>query len=346
MAASWVDRCAERYGMMDNVRWGIIGCGDVCEVKSGPAFQKVDGSELVAVMRRDAGKAEDFAGRHGVPNSYGDADALIEDPDVTAIYVATPPDTHAEYTVRAAKAGKPVYVEKPMARNFAECQTMIRECEDAGVPLFVAYYRRRLPAFQKVKELVDAGAVGDVRFVNVRLSLPVEDDIERGNLPWRVVPEISGGGLFLDLGSHILDYLDYVFGPIVEATGHAANQAGLYEAEDIVTGSFVFESGVPGSCAFCFTVPETCRADITEIVGSRGNITFPNFAAGPVRLETGDGVEEFNLPNPDHVHQPLVQTVVDELHGRGECPSTGRTGARTSWVMDQMLAGWRKGQQS
>jgi predicted dehydrogenase len=326
---------------MDKVRWGIIGCGDVCEVKSGPAFQKADGSELVAVMRRDADKAEDFARRHDVPKWYNDADKLIDDPDVTAVYVATPPHVHAKYTIRAAQAGKPVYVEKPMARNFAECRTMIDACEDAGVPLFVAYYRRRLPAFLKVKELVDTGAVGDVRFVNIRLTLPAEKDLDPANPPWRVVPEIGGGGLFLDLGSHILDYLDYVFGPVTEATGHSANQGGLYEAEDIVTGSFVFESGVPGTCTFCFTVPEACEIDRTEIAGSAGSITFPNFAVEPIRLKTGDGVEEFSPPKPEHVHQPLVQTVVDELHGRGTCPSTGRTGSRTTWVMDQMLNDWR-----
>src|SRR3954470_22835271 len=96
------------------VRWGIVGCGDVTEVKSGPALQKADGSALMAVMRRDAGKAADYARRHGVAKSYGDGGALINDPDVDAVYIATPPSSHIDYVQRVAAAGKPVYVEKPM----------------------------------------------------------------------------------------------------------------------------------------------------------------------------------------------------------------------------------------
>src|SRR5882757_10269989 len=103
------------------IRWGIIGCGDVTEVKSGPALQRATGSALVAVMRRDRAKAEDYARRHGVARAYDDAAALIADPDVDAVYVATPPSSHAAYTLAAARAGKPVYVEKPMALSHAEC---------------------------------------------------------------------------------------------------------------------------------------------------------------------------------------------------------------------------------
>ena len=154
---------------MDQVRWGIIGCGSVTEVKSGPALYKAEGSSLVAVMRRQGALAEAYARRHGVPCWYDDAQALIDDPSVNAVYVATPPSTHCEYTQRAAQAGKPVYVEKPMARTHAECQAMIAACREAGVPLFVAYYRRMLPRFRKIKALIDEGAIGEVRTVSVTL---------------------------------------------------------------------------------------------------------------------------------------------------------------------------------
>ena len=195
--------------MLQQVRWGFIGCGAVTEVKSGPAFDKIEGSELVAVMRRDGEKAKDYALRHGVPKWYDDASKLIGDPDVNAIYVATPPASHAEYTIRAAEAGKPVYVEKPMARTYSECLQMIEACEKNGVPLFVAYYRRRLPAHLKVKELVGAGAIGQPRFVTVEFSRPPsEGDLSRDTLPWRALPEIAGGGYFFDLASHQLDYLE------------------------------------------------------------------------------------------------------------------------------------------
>ena len=142
---------------MERVRWGIIGVGDVTERKSGPAFYKAPHSELVAVMRRNGDKAHDFAERHGVPRWYDDGDALIADPDVDVVYISTPPDTHKEYTLKVAAAGKPVFCEKPMARNFAECREMIEACDAAGVPLWVAFYRRSMPRFLKIKELLEEG---------------------------------------------------------------------------------------------------------------------------------------------------------------------------------------------
>ena len=129
------------------IRWGIIGCGNVTEVKSGPGFQKAAGSALVAVMRRDAALARDYAARHGVPKWYDNAHALVNEPDVDAVYVATPPSSHREYALLAARAGKTVYVEKPMALNHAECLEMIAACRAAGTPLFVAYYRRAQQRF-------------------------------------------------------------------------------------------------------------------------------------------------------------------------------------------------------
>lgn len=327
---------------MKTIRWGIIGCGNVTEVKSGPGFQNARHSQLVAVMRRNGELAADYARRHNVPRWYDDAAALINDPEVDAVYIATPPNSHKEYTLLAAQAGKPVYVEKPMAMNFAECQTMIEVCRAAGVPLWVAYYRRMLPRFLKVKELLAANALGDVRFVAVTLYRPTraeeQDPVQR---PWRVQPDIAGGGYYVDLASHILDYLDYFFGPIRAVHGFASNQAGLYAAEDIVTGSFVFDSGVHGVGTWCFS--GYTEVDQTEIVGTQGKLSFSAFGTEPLILTTKDGhdvrITEFPEPTPPHVQQPLIQTIVDELNGAGQCPSTGESGARASWVMDQMLRG-------
>jgi len=323
---------------MAETRWGIIGCGNVTEVKSGPAFNKIAGSRLVAVMRRDAKMAQDYARRHGVPRWYDAADKLINDPEVNAVYIATPPDSHKEYTLRVAHVGKPVYVEKPMARTFAECNEMIAACEKAGVPLFVAYYRRRLPAFLKVKELIETGVIGEVRLVSIALILPPrKEDLDPGNPPWRVNSEVAGAGYFYDLASHQLDVLDHIFGPILSAKGIASNQAGLYATEDIVAAHFVFKSGVMGNGVWCFTAAESASSDRIEIVGSKGRISLATFGREPVRLETAAGVDEFNLPPPTHIQQPLIQTVVDELLGKGKCPSTGITAARTNWVMEEVL---------
>jgi predicted dehydrogenase len=321
---------------MKTIRWGIIGCGDVTEIKSGPGFQKARNSELVAVMRRQGDLARDYAERHGVRRWYDSAADLINDPEVGAVYIATPPSSHKEYSLMTAAAGKPVYVEKPMALNVAECGQMIKACATGGVPLFVAYYRRALPRFLKIKELIDSGAIGDVRFVNITFYQAINpNDADPGKQGWRVDPVIAGGGLFVDLASHMLDFLDYVLGPIAEVRGLAANQAGKYKAEDIVSGAFRFASGVQGVGTWCFSAFE--NRDATEIVGASGKITYSTFNAQPITLVTREGAVEFSLDYPQHIEQPLIQTVVDELNGVGKCPSTGVTGARTSWVMDQML---------
>ncbi|HEV8130378.1 MAG TPA: Gfo/Idh/MocA family oxidoreductase [Acidobacteriota bacterium] len=325
---------------MKTIRWGMIGCGDVTELKSGPALQKANNSQLVAVMCRTREKARDYAARHGVPKWFDEGESLIRDPEVDIVYVATPPSSHMEYTLMAAKAGKPVYVEKPMARTFQECQTMIDACKRAGVPIFVAYYRRSLPRFLKVKEILDSGGIGQIRSVAVTLHRPLPPEgYDSQNLPWRVNPEIAGAGQFLDLASHTLDYLDYILGPIVKATGNATNHAGLYPAEDIVAGSFIFQSGVHGTGLWCFTAfaPE----DVTEIVGSKGKISFSTFDTTPVVLTASESVQQFSIDNPIHIQQPLIQAIVDELNGVGRCPSTGQTAARTSRVMDCMLESWR-----
>ena len=327
---------------LSEVHWGIIGAGDVCEVKSGPAMNKIAGSKLVAVMRRNAHKAQDYAGRHGVPKWYDDADLLINDPEVNAIYIATPPDTHELYTLKAAKAGKPVYVEKPMARTHGECLSMIDACQKAGVPLFTAYYRRMLPNFLKVKSLLADGIIGDVRYVSILLNKTLQPNIVGASKSadnWRIFPEIAGGGYFFDLACHQLDILDFLFGPIRHASGFAVNQADLYPAEDIVVGSFCFENGIMGQGTWCFTTSGVSDKEVTTIVGSKGQISFPYFGDHSVTLEAEGREKEvmtFNIP--EHIQQPLIQTIVDELLGSGRCPSTGISGARTNKVMELICA--------
>jgi predicted dehydrogenase len=317
------------------IRWGIIGCGNVTEVKSGPGFQQTIGSQLVAVMRRDGALAEDYAKRHGVPRWYTDAQQLIDDPEVDAVYIATPPNLHHPYTLAAARAGKPVYVEKPMALNMAECQEMIAVCRAAGVPLFVAYYRRALPRFVKAKELIENGAIGSVRHVQISLSQPSQSNIP-SKLPWRFLPEIAGGGLFVDLASHTLDFLDFALGPIKSARGFARNQAGNYPAEDIVSAAFEFENGILGTGIWSFNSFKA--TDQISLVGSTGKITLSTFEDKPLILETHSGSQSFDLPHPTHIQQPLIEQIVAELQGTGHCVSTGESAIRTTQVMDQLLA--------
>jgi predicted dehydrogenase len=320
---------------MRTIGWGMIGCGDVTEVKSGPGFQKAEHSRLVAVMRRNGELAKDYARRHGVPRWYDAAEALLADPGVEAVYIATPPYAHKDYTLMAAQAGKPVYVEKPMAMHFPDCQIMMAACRDAGVPLFVAYYRRALPRFLKVKEIVEAGVIGTPRAVTVALYRP-PDPTAPGVPDWRVDPAVAGGGLFVDMGCHTLDFLDFVLGPIRTTHGLATNGSKLYPAEDTVAAAFEFESGVEGTGLWWFASPTA--ADRTEILGTRGRVAFATFDNAPIVLEAEGKASEFVIPHPPHVQQPLIQTVVDHLNGVGQCPSTGESAARTTRVMGQILA--------
>jgi predicted dehydrogenase len=328
---------------MRTIRWGMIGCGDVAEVKSGPGFYKADHSELVAVMRRNGALAADYARRHGVPRWHDDADSIVRAPDIDAVYIATTTDSHRDYTLRCAAAGKAVYVEKPMAMSHAECMEMIGACRAAGVPLWVGYYRRALPRFAKVRELVDSGAVGSVRMVVSRQYQRLPSDAERGGdaLRWRLDPSRSGGGLFFEAVCHTLDFYDQLLGPIESVRAFAGNQARAWQPEDVVTASWRFASGVYGSGAWCYAADTD--EEWNEIVGSRGRIRYSTYTPEPIRLLRGDAVDEFAVADPPHVHQPLIQAIVDEMNGVGRAPSTGESAARTAHVIDDILADFRAG---
>lgn len=323
---------------MNTIRWGIIGVGDVTEKKSGPAFYKTEHSSLVAVMRRDEDKVRDYARRHQVDRWYTNADQLINDPEVDAIYVATPPDTHKEYTIRALRAGKPVYVEKPMAMNYAECLEMIRAAEENNQKLFVAYYRRALPYFRKVKELLDQQAIGKILTVDVKFFRPAsETDKDPESHTWRIKQAIGGEGYFYDMAPHTLDILDFLLGKISSAKGYGVNRGGYYKVKDTISAVWEFESGVPGTGQWCFVASPESTCDTITIFGTEGEIRFNTFAFQPIELHTSEGKSEYAFLAQEHIQQPLIQTIVDELRGVGECPSTGISGARTSGVMEEIL---------
>lgn len=320
------------------VRWGVLGVGNVCEVKSVPAMKLVPNSKLVAVMRRNKEMVEDYATRHGVAKWYTDAQELINDPEVNAIYIATPPNAHLELAKLAASVGKPVYVEKPMARTYQECLEMIAVCEEKNVPLYVAYYRRALPHFLKIKELIEQGVIGEIRTVHINLKQVLKPSIV-ANLDnnWRVNPEIAGGGYFFDLASHQLDLLDFFFGKITHANGFSSNQGKAYNAEDIVTGSFVFENGVLGTGNWCFTSAESSEIDEVSIYGNKGTIRFETFGKGEFTLEQDNkGIEKLEFDLPKHIQEPLINGIVEDLLGQSESASTGKSAARTNWVMNEL----------
>lgn len=321
------------------ISWGFIGCGSVTEKKSGPAFQRVEGSKVVAVMRRNAELAEDYAKRHNIDKWYSDARQLINDPEVNAVYVATPPGSHAEYAVEAMNAGKPVYIEKPMASSFKECLLIVETALKTGIPCFVAYYRRTLPYFLRVKELVEKGRIGQVEKVKINFVIPpYPADLSNKTLPWRVKKEIAGAGYFYDLASHQLDFLDFLFGEITAATGKTANVAGLYEVEDTVDAEWKHKNGVIGVGHWEFASPSDVRTDEIEIIGSEGSILFSTFAFTPIVLKNASGEETFIEKNPENIQYFLIKSIVDYLNGIGEYPvSDFNSGMRTNRVMDKIL---------
>lgn len=321
------------------IKWGFIGCGEATETKSGPAFAQIEGSEVVAVMSRDGDKARSYAERHGIPKHYSDPISLINDPDVNAVYIATPPSSHATFALMSMRAGKPVYVEKPLAASYEDCIRVNRVSEQMDIPCFVAYYRRYLPYFQKVKELAHSGEIGNILSVQIRFAVPPRElDYNQKNLPWRLQPDIAGGGgYFYDLASHQLDLLQNMFGTIIDAEGYCANMAGLYKVEDTFNACFRFHNGITGSGSWCFVAHDSARTDRIEIVGDKGMICFSVFDYTPVALHTCRGREEFVIPNPQYVQQPLIQSIVDHLRGIGSCHCDSISATPTNWVMDRIL---------
>lgn len=316
----------------DEIKWGIIGCGDVTEVKSGPAFNKVSNSSLLAVMRRDTNKARDYAMRHGVPKWYDDVDKLIDDPDINAIYIATPPLQHEDYAIRAMAAGKPVYVEKPMTLDANSAIRMRDAAERFNVKLSVAHYRRAQPMFLKIKSLLDQHEIGTVKLVQLQMLQPEKSDLIAGSeTNWRLDPTISGGGLFHDLAPHQLDLMIYFFGDIEKSHGISLNQGNTFGVDDMVTGHILFKNGVVFNGSWCFSVAE--HRDVCEIIGTKGRISFPMFGH-KVTLSKDDNEEVFIFDALPHVQQPMIEEVVSYFLGKGKNPCSADQAIQSMQLMD------------
>lgn len=326
---------------MKTIRWGMIGCGAVTEVKSGPGLYKSNNSTLVAVTSSDLALSRSYAQRHNVAKVYASAEELVQDPEIDAVYIATPPVVHKSLSLLAARAGKHVYVEKPMAMRFAECQEIIDECQRHDVHLYVAFYRRAMERFLQVKRWLDDNAIGEVRCVKaVQHQPPAQEDLSRATLPWRLLPQVAGAGKFLDMGVHTLDIFDFWFGAIEEVHGIASNKGGLYDVEDTVTATWRHASGVQGFGSWCYVCGDD--QDHVEIIGSNGRIEMEFFSDKPLRLITADGMQEADIPNPQHVQQPFIQSIVDDLNGVAVCPGNVESAARASWVADEVLKNFRQ----
>lgn len=323
---------------MKKINWGFIGCGEATEKKSGPAFNEVENSHVEAVFSRSEAKARSYAERHRIRKWYTDPQELILDPDVNAIYIATPPAVHTPFAIMAMRAGKPCYVEKPLAASYEDCIRINRISEQTGMKCYVAYYRRYLPYFHKVKELINSGVLGKIMTVQMRLIAPPRDlDYQHGELPWRLQSNISGGGYFYDLAPHQIDLLQDYFGVIIKAHGYIANHAKLYPAEDTVNAVFQFESGLTGSGTWCFATHESGRDDRIEVFGTKGRLAFSIYTYSPIHLYTSDGMQSIEVKNPPYVQLPIIKAVIEDMQGIGTCDCDSFSATPTNWVMDRIL---------
>ncbi|MBS1501653.1 MAG: Gfo/Idh/MocA family oxidoreductase [Bacteroidetes bacterium] len=305
---------------MQDINWGIIGCGNVTEKKSGQAYNKVLNSKLVAVMRRNAEKAADYAARHHVDRWYSEATDLLNDAEVNAVSIATPPAFHLEYAVAALKKGLNVYVEKPVTRTATEAQAMADAVRQYNGKLTVAHYRRALPMFLFIKDLLAKNTIGDVRTVQIRMWKSIKPDlVADSETNWRVHPELSGGGYFHDLAPHQLDLMLYYFGEPEKYHGYSLNQSNTYPADDHVCGGIVFKNKVVVNGSWSFNVAESQAVDLCEMIGTRGRISFPFFGTF-VSWENETGSETVNFTHPEHIQQPMIEKIVAYFRGEGPNP--------------------------
>jgi 1,5-anhydro-D-fructose reductase (1,5-anhydro-D-mannitol-forming) len=317
------------------VSWGIIGVGDVCEVKSGPAFYKSPNSRLLAVMRRDLGKAKSFAERHHVPLAYSNASDLLANPEITAIYIATPPAFHKDYAIAALAAGKHVYIEKPVTLDAAECDEIIATMQSAKSKLCVAHYRRQLPCFMKFAALLASGAIGTPLLVTLEMLQPAASKIiteTRDN--WRVNPKLSGGGLFHDLSPHQLDLMLQWFGDVQEAKGIAVNQRQLNVADDCVLGWAKFSSGVLLQGRWHYAVSPQQTRDLCEVIGTDGKLSINFFGQQVIRLHNVRGEQDFVIPNPPHIQQPMIEQVNAYFRGERDNPCSIQEAKKVMALID------------
>ena len=321
------------------IQWGMIGTGNVTERKSGPAFSKIPGSKLVAVGNRSPEKAEDYAKRHGIAKWHANPIDVISDPEVDIVYIATPPQSHSEYALECIKAGKPVYIEKPMARSYEECRVINEAADKAGVPVYIAYYRRSLDYFLKVREILDKESIGKILTINMLQYFAArEEDSDSSNPPWRVLPEISGGGYFHDVGCHALDIIFYLFGDPLHVTGQSTNRGGIYKADDTVGAVLTLPHQIQLCASWTFISPEPFLQDRVVLTGDKGQLSFSVFSFEPISLVVAAKEELISISPPEHIQMPMIQSIVNEINGIGSCPSTGKTGALCSQVMDQICS--------
>lgn len=313
----------------------MIGVGSVAEHKSGPAFLQAAGGILAAVASRRADKAREYAARHGVPTVFSSPEALIGSDSVDAVYIATPPSSHARYALAAARAGKPCCIEKPMTVRLEDAIAICRAFEAAELPLFVSYYRRSLPRFLAVAEIVGRGDIGNVESVAWTLTRIGTTAVAGEN--WRIHPDEAPGGIFEDLACHGLDLFDSLCGPVTQVEGSTLVFRDA-PVPDRVEARWRHGPAVTGQGVWDFAAAR--RSDEVTILGSRGSLRFAMFDECTIDVIRDDGdATRMRIDNPVPIQLPHVIALNQALNRGIAHPSTGASALRTQRVSDLILRG-------
>lgn len=300
------------------------------------ALRDCPGCDLVAVSRARAELVDAFAVEVGAKRAHRGWRNLVTDPDVQAVYVATPVRLHAEQTIAAAEAGKHVLCEKPMAMDLAECDRMISACRASGVTLGIAYYRRFYPVLARVKQLVDTGEIGTPVFAQMAAFEPFDP---RPGEPraWLVNREEAGGGPMADFGCHRLEVLLHLLGPVRRVTSIVSTVALARDVEDTAAALLQFERGA--TAMLVVTHAASDRQDTFELFGTRGSIRIASLNSGNMVVRIVDRAErvESHPPAPN-LHQPLVDDFVDAVR-TGRAPAVdGQAGRAVAVIQDAIYA--------
>ncbi len=328
------------------VSWGILGAGRIAESQMAPAIAAAPGHELVAVTRRDQAAAQQFADRHGARRAFNNDKALLADPQVNAVYVATPPNLHARQAVLAAQAGKHILCEKPLALDTAEARRMIDAARANGVSLMVCYYQRFNARHQRTKALVQEGAIGQVTAARISFSerFPPQPGV------WHHDPAISGGGPLMDLGVHCIDLLRYLCGPVQSVAALVDTLVDNAPVADTSTLLLQLTSGAHAVVTSHWTTanhdPE--RFNRVEIYGTEGTIVAAPIqakdSAGSLQLITADGIQDFAVePGGTRPHVALLEAFAGTVGEIAPNPIPAEEGLAGLAVVEAARASARSG---
>jgi len=320
---------------MGIIRWGVIGAGDIVVRRVAPAIVELDNCEFAAIARDRSELAESSARELGAMRWYSDWREMLADGEIEAVYIATPVHLHAEQSIAAARAGKHVLCEKPMAMNPGECDRMIEACEKHNVKLGVAYYRRFYPVLARVRELLSSGEIGKpvIAQMNAFEYVDMSADGPRG---WFLQRAKSGGGPMMDFGCHRLEVLLDLFGSVESVRGLTANVFFERQVEDTAAAFLEFDSGTTASV----TVTHAARdpRDTLDIYGTEGSIRIPVLNNGTMNITTSQGSREEQHPPHENVHLPLISDFADAILNGRDAAVGGSAGREVSKLIEEIYA--------